>query len=69
MPEAPAGAASFVARAWRRSVEMIGLASGTADGAAEESGERKARGWTTDAHRVCPRGIPPRMRVRIKWSP
>jgi hypothetical protein len=59
---------SRLARAWRRSVEVAGLAFGSSgDDTSEAPGVADARIWTTDARRVGPRDA--RLRVRFKLSP
>jgi hypothetical protein len=61
---------SVVANIWQRSrsVNLITLFS---PGAAEQIEDYRIggeRSWTTDAHRIRPRQVPPRIRVRFKLS-
>jgi transcriptional regulator with XRE-family HTH domain len=58
---------SLFARAWQRGAEEMAVESAAPESDGEyRMGEEQS--WTTDARRVRPRGEPPRMRVRFKWS-
>jgi hypothetical protein len=55
----------LLTRAWRRGG---GTPAAPAAEPVEEYRVGQERSWTTDARRVRPRDVPPRMRVRFKWS-
>lgn len=68
-PDEPVPAGSRVAAAWQRVVAVIAVAfERTEDHASEEARVPEERVWTTDARRVRPRDVPPRLRVRFKLS-
>lgn len=65
--EPAADAPSIAGRAWQHVVDTMQLVVG---GGGETAGDgHEERQWTTDAQRVRPRSVPPRIRVRFKVSP
>lgn len=59
---------SMLAKAWRRVLRASTPQRVSAPEPIEDFRIGHERAWVTDAHRVRPRHIPPRIRVRFKWS-
>jgi hypothetical protein len=56
------------AHSWHRSRKRTARVPAPAGEPAGEFRMGEARSWTTDAHRIRPSHVPPRIRVRFRWS-